>query len=177
MNKVFGNISDFAPVKEDATRVIISYGYEEVGDGENATWIEIYFDKTVVAMPTFAQAKEAIINAINAITDERILKGFVWNNKPVYLSTENQFNYKAAYDVAVQTEGQTLPVKFKLGEDEEGQPVYHTFNSLSSFTDFYTRAIAYINQCLNDGWDEKDNFDWTPYEEALGAEQNVNTEE
>ena len=95
----------------------------------------------------------------------------------MYLSTENQFNYKAAYDVAVQTEGQTLPVKFKLGEDEEGQPVYHTFNSLSSFTDFYTRAIAYINQCLNEGWDEKDNFDWTPYEEALGAEQNVNTEE
>ena len=37
---------------------------------------------------------------------------------PVWLSSENQFNYKAAYDLAVQTGGATLPVTFKFGTDE-----------------------------------------------------------
>ena len=47
---------------------------------------------------------------------------------PVWLSTENQYNYKAAYDLAVQTGGETLPVTFKFGSDE--QPEYHTFEKL-----------------------------------------------
>jgi hypothetical protein len=34
---------------------------------------------------------------------------------PVWLSTENQFNYKAAFDLATQTGGKSLPVTFKFG--------------------------------------------------------------
>lgn len=49
----------------------------------------------------------------------------------------------------------------------EKQPVYYTFEDIETFTDFYTKAIAFINQCLNEGWNKKDNIDWSEYEEAL----------
>lgn len=168
MNKVFGKISDFSPVREDGSRVIISYGFEAV-DEENATWQEVYLYKKQQAIVTLDVVKQAIIGDINAQTDAKILSGFVWGQKPVWLSSENQFNFKAAYDVAVQTEGESLPVKFKLGEQEDGTPVYHTFTSLSAFTDFYTQAIAYIQQQLTAGWQEKDAIDWSPYEALFPA--------
>ena len=76
---------------------------------------------------------------------------------PIWLSTENQFNYKAAYDLAVQTGGQSLPVKFKFGTDE--QPVYHTFTTLEVLQEFYMTSLAFVQQVLDDGWQEKDNLD------------------
>ena len=111
-------------------------------------------------IPTIAEVKADIEELINAHTDAKILTGFSWNGKPVYLSSENQFNFKAAYDLAVQTSGKTLPVKFKLGEDRRGNAVYHTFEDLAEFTDFYTKAIAYVSDCLNEGWEEKDSIDY-----------------
>ena len=76
MNKVFGKQTDFAPIREDASRVIISYGYEIV-DEENATWIEIYLYKKQISQVSLTDVKEAIIADINARTDEKILTGFV----------------------------------------------------------------------------------------------------
>ena len=48
----------------------------------------------------------------NSQTDAAILSGFAYNGAHVWLSVENQYNYKAAYDLAVQTGGETLPVTF-----------------------------------------------------------------
>ena len=45
MNKIYGLISDFTPVKEDASRVIIGYGMTPDADGVHATWKEIDFYK------------------------------------------------------------------------------------------------------------------------------------
>ena len=101
---------------------------------------------------------------IDGITDSKILQGFRWNEVSVYLSTENQMNFKAAFDLNMQTGGLMLPVKFKLGEDTEGNAVYHTFENMEDFTDFYTSAVSYINQCLNEGWAEKDSLDMSSYE-------------
>lgn len=134
---------------------------------ENENTMYEYLAQDFRHKPSIEEIRDAIHAQMNSETDEKIISGFSWNNKPVWLSTENQFNFKAAYDVALQTEGGNLPIKFKLGEDSEGNPVYHTFTSMNAFTDFYTRAIAYINQCLNEGWTRKDSFDFTPYEEAL----------
>lgn len=171
MNKVFGNKTDYAPIREDASQVIISYGLEEQADGVNATWYEIYLYKKVTSQISFDIVKNLIISDINARTDEKILNGFVWNDISVWLSSENQFNFKAAYDLAVQSGGATLPITFKMGEvsDEEGKitPVYYTFEDMATFTDFFGKSVAYINQCLNEGWAEKDNMDFTPYEQAL----------
>lgn len=111
--------------------------------------------------PTASEVLKVITDHVDSLTDQKILTGYRWQGKNVYLSSENQFNFKAAYDVAVQTEGTPLPIKFKLGEDAEGLPMYHTFNSMNAFTDFYTGAISFIQQTLAAGWEEKDAArDW-----------------
>ena len=107
--------------------------------------------------PTQDEIKEIIIAQINRNVEEKILCGLVWKDMPIWLSTENQFNYKAAYDLAVQTGGQSLPVKFKFGTDE--QPVYHTFTTLEELQEFYMTSLAFVQQVLDDGWQEKDNLD------------------
>ena len=160
MKKVSGAIKDFALVRDEGSRIVVCYGYTAV-DEKNATWYEIYF-YTKKGKPSFEQVKQAIIKDINGRTDEKILSGFVWNDTMVWLNRENQFNYKAAYDLAIQTQGASLPVTFKFGTDAE--PVYHTFGQMEEFTDFYTRAIGYINATLAEGWQKKDSFDFSVYE-------------
>lgn len=107
--------------------------------------------------PTIEEIRDIIIAQINRNVENKILCGLVWKDMPIWLSAENQFNYKAAYDLAVQTNGTSLPVKFKFGTDET--PVYHTFNNLEELHEFYISSISFIQQVLNDGWNEKDNLD------------------
>ena len=137
--------------------LIFGYGIDEDGNGYNMR-------KNYDHKPTKTELKEDITQLIDGITDSKILQGFRWNEVSVYLSTENQMNFKAAFDLNMQTGGLMLPVKFKLGEDAEGNAVYHTFENMEDFTDFYTSAVAYINQCLNEGWVEKDSLDMSSYE-------------
>lgn len=87
--------------------------------------------------------------------DKRILSGFVWNGMRVWLSSENQFNYKASYDLAVQSV-KNLPVTFKFGSDEE--PVYYEFTGLEELSDFYTKAMMHIQDTLASGWKRKERF-------------------
>lgn len=163
MSKVFGLTSRYTPVSNETSRRVFAYGIEPVDD-KNSTWFEVFFYKKQYPVVTLQDIKTAIIADINAQTEEKILTGFVWQEKPVWLSSENQFNFKAAYDLAVQKKGKSLPMKFKLGENTDGEPVYHTFEDLTEITDFYTKAIAYINQCLNEGWNRKDSIDWNVYD-------------
>lgn len=116
---------------------------------------------------TEAAMRKLIADWYDPETDAKILNGMVWTSLsgeeiPVYLSIENQFNFKSAYDLAVQKNGATLPVTFKMGE-RNGVPVYHTFSTMEEADDFYTKAVAFINQTLAEGWAKKDNFDWSLY--------------
>lgn len=110
-----------------------------------------------------AEVKKIVIDRINAKTDARILSGFRWNGINVWLSEENQRNFSEAQRVALMTNGQSLPVTFKLGENAEGNPVYHEFTSVEELTGFYLAAVAFIQQCLVEGWQEKDSIDWSLY--------------
>lgn len=134
---------------------LLIYGYrkDNEDDEQGYNWRK-YYDHN----PSAEELKEDIVNLIDSETDGKILSGFVWKEIPVYLSTENQMNFKAAYDLAVQTSGATLPIKFKLGEDTSGNALYHTFSELTEFTDFYTKAMGYVISVLNAGWEEKDNI-------------------
>lgn len=135
-------------------KAVLTYGYwEEQRDGETVgcSWYHVWY-----VSPTNEEVVKAITDAVNAQTDEKILSGYVWNGINVWLSRENQFNFKAAYDVAVQSNGAILPVNFKLGEDERGNPLYYTFSDMDEFVAFYTGAIMYIQQTLAEGWQEKD---------------------
>lgn len=122
-----------------------------------------YMEKEFKYKPTDEEIKQTIIGWINAQTDEAILSGFVWNDMPVWLSSENQFNYKAAYDLAVQTAGATLPVKFKFGTDDV--PCYHTFQTVEELSDFYIQSIQYVQNLLDECWNKKDAFSLDSYQE------------
>ena len=172
MNKVCGNISDFSISREDESRYVISYDLQDAPNNLY-TWYEIYFYKKQVGKPTFKMIKEAVYNDINSQTDHKILTGFVWNNIHVYLSIENQRNFSEAYHMA-QSSSSILPITFKLGENEDGEPVYHTFSTSYELSDFYTKAFAYINQCLNEGWQRKDAIDWEPYKALYPEQEDIN---
>lgn len=159
MDKIYGSPKrqdGLYKVGRDKYELIYGFGQDEQG-GWN--WRQRFNYK-----PTMSEIREVIISLINEETNKRILTGFTWGGKPVWLSAENQMNFKSSHDIAVQSEGANLPVKFKLGEDENGTPVYHTFTKTEPFTDFMTRAVAFINSTLNEGWKEKDSVDWSKFE-------------
>lgn len=133
------------------TNYLLIFGFDTDEDGNHYTWRKYYDHK-----PSVREIKQDISELINAETDAKILNGFTWNGKPVYLSAENQMNFKAAYDIARDTAGASLPVKFKLGENADGEPVYHTFTKLEPLQDFVMRAMAFVVATLNEGWAKKD---------------------
>ena len=127
-------------------------------DNENiVTYMEEEFDHR----PTDEEIKSLVIGWHNEQIDNAILMGMTYNGVRVWLSQENQFNYKAAYDLAVQTNGKTLPVVFKFGTDEK--PVYKQFATLNELSDFYNQAMTYIQNTLAKGWKTKDSIDFTKY--------------
>jgi hypothetical protein len=123
-----------------------------------------YLSENFEHKPSLAEIKEVILSWFNAEIDKEILTGFTWKEIPVWLSMENQFNYKAAYDIAVQSNGETLPT-FKLGTTDN--PVYYKFESLDDLKDFYFKALVFINETLSKGWEAKDAVNWEEYSELL----------
>lgn len=161
-NKYCGNVSDFAPVSEDQSRVVIMYGLNPT-EGEMAEWYQIEFYKKQ-GKPSFEQVKEAIIADINERITAQIVGGMTFEDKPVWLSIENQINFTTA----------TVPCRLKIGEEEDGTPVYHDFETKAQLKAFNDVCLAWKNECLEAGRAEKEGIDWTPYAEAL---QPVSTEE
>ncbi len=129
----------------------VRWDVRENGDGSAS-----YMEKEFIGKPSTSVIKALVTEWVNSRVEETILSGFEWNGMKVWLSSENQFNYKAAYDLAEQSSGATLPVTFKFGTD--GQPVYHTFSSLDDLADFYTKAMRHIQDTLAEGWRSKDSF-------------------
>ena len=136
----------------------VRWDIQEHEDG-SADYMEAEF---LNGRPSDEVAKALIMDWYNQKVDETILKGFSYEGVQVWLSRENQFNYKAAYDLAVQTNGATLPVVFKFGTDET--PVYREFSALDELADFYTKAMLHIQKTLADGWKKKDTFSLNKYQ-------------
>ncbi len=112
--------------------------------------------------PSIEEIEEVIVGWYNEQTDRAILSGFEYEGNMVWLSAENQFNYKAAYDLAVQTDGATLPVRFKFGTATN--PVYRVFDNLDDLTAFYTAAMRHIQNTLDAGWQKKDAINFGSYQ-------------
>lgn len=181
-NKVFGMKSDFAYLREDASRIVVGYDYKEI-DETHAEWYEIYFYKVNVSKLTLQQIKDAIDKDIDEQTDEKILNSYQWevlNGEDeglvvnVWLSKENQSNFKAKHDVAKEYPNLvTWPMKYKVSEIEEDgkkRPVYEYFQNIEELVQFYIGGLNYIEECYNAGWVRKDSIDLDPYEELLNAE-------
>lgn len=173
--KTTGLQADFAPIRDEGTRITICYGLTNAS-GELYEWYEIYLPKKQNAQLTFQMVKDAIIADIDAQTDEKILDGYEFTPDDadtsiiVWLSKESQTNFSEAHRL------QIVPVKFKLNETADKQPIYHTFETFEELNRFYVGGVAYINQCLNEGWARKDSIDWTPYEEYFPKNDNNSQE-
>lgn len=158
MSKIYG-----ATERQDGLYKIGRKKYELIfGYGEDEQGGYNYRETFKGRKPELSEIKDIIVSLVNASVDEKILSGYQWQGKAVWLSSENQFNYKSVYDLAVQTEGAILPFTVKLGSTDE--PDFVTYSDLDTFKQFYTGAISYIQTCLQEGWTEKYNIDWTKYE-------------
>ncbi len=178
MKKIQGIVSDFAYFKEEGSRYVIGYGLKELGSSLYE-WIEVYIYKRQQGIVSLADVKQAIIDDIDARTDEKILSGYEWTvlhgsdagkTVKVWLSAENKENYKAKFDMAKDDpELVTWPAKFKISENDDKTPVYEYFEDFTELKTFYYGGLGYIEQTVNEGWAEKDAIDWTPYETLFPA--------
>jgi len=157
--KVNGLKTDFAPMRNEGTRITICYGLKKV-DGKLYEWHEIYLPKTQNANLSLDIVKTAILNDINKRVKTAIISGFVWNENPVWLSEENQLNFSQA----------VVPATLKIGEQQDGTPIYETFDTKTDLKAFNEACTLWKQQCLSEGYNEKDAIDWAPYE-ALFPEQ------
>jgi len=180
MNKVNGLKSDFAYLKEDASRIIIGYNYKEVSN-DMAEWIEVYVYKKQRSHLSFSEIKKAIIADIDACTDEKILNGYEWTilhgddegkTVKVWLSKENQNNFKAKHDAAKEYPNLVaFPMKYKISEDSDEKAIYEVFQSFEELVQFYLGGLAYIESCYQEGWEVKDGIDFSVYETHNGGEE------
>ncbi len=118
--------------------------------------------------PTSEDALKLVIEDINKLTDEKILNGYEWTilhgadagkTVKVWLSKENQNNFKAKHDAAlVYPEIVTFPMTYKVSEDDSGKAVYEVFESIQELAQFYLGGLAYIEQCYGAGWQMKDSL-------------------
>ena len=186
MNKMSGNQSDFAFIREDASRIVIGYDCKKITGKSLYEWYEIYLPKKQNAQLTFQMVKKAIENDINSRVDEKILCSYPWTvlhgddagkNVKVWLSKENQSNFKAKYDLHfTKPEALTFPTIYKIAEDDDHNAVFEVFQSFEELEAFYLGGIAYIEQCYQSGWLEKRNMDWAPYEEYFPKNDNNSQE-
>ena len=160
MNKVNGKKTSFAPIREDGSRITICYGLKKLS-GKLYEWLEVYLPKKQMSQLTFADVKAAIIADIDERVKTAIIGGFKWQENPVWLSIENQLNFSRA----------TAPVTLKIGEQEDGTPVYHSFEIQQDITDFCTACTQWTQRQRESGWQEKDGIDWAPYEDYFKTEE------
>lgn len=130
---------------------VLSYGFDKDKDSDESgyCWRKDYGHK-----PTEEELKGDIATHVNKLIDEKILAGFIYEGNIVYLSSENQFNYKAAFDLCMLTDRGNLPVTFKFGQ--ENDPKYRQFSTKEDLKDFYLSAISFVTNTLAEGWAEKD---------------------
>ena len=159
MNKMSGTLADFSLIREDGSRIVIGYELKEVGN-DLYEWFEVYLYKKQTSQVNFEMVKRAIIADINERVKANIIGGFVWNEKPVWLSEENQMNFAQG----------VVPVTFKIGEQADGTPIYQEFATKTDLKNFVEACVAWKQQCLTDGWAEKDGIDWAPYEALFPAQ-------
>lgn len=165
MNKVYGTKPYYSLVRQDGSRTIVSFGLILESDGEHYTWYECYWYKKPHPIVTIKDVKNAIITGINEETKTNIIEKFYYQGKNIWLSEINQFNYKAAYDLALDTEGDSLPYLIKVGEEDK--PEYIKIETIGQFKDFYLSMISHIKTYQQEAWSKKDSIDWSIYEKEL----------
>lgn len=182
MNKIYGSKSGYAPVKREGTQIVVCYGYEEI-DNNEATWYEVSLPAGKYPMLSFADVKAAVEGDINAATTASIIGGFDYTVKhgrqagaevKVWLSKENQSDFHAMHQNA---DGLTFPLRYKVGELDDGTPVYEEFADAAEMHAICVLTTNHVLACQQAGWAEKDAIDWSPYEALFPEPEQPNATE
>ena len=78
----------------------------------------------------------------------------------VWLSKENQSDFHAMHQNA---DGLTFPVKYKVGELEDGTAVFEEFANAEEMHAICTATTQHVLVCQQAGWARKDAIDWSAY--------------
>lgn len=150
MNKIYGT-----SVRQD--------GLRKVGRKNFTLFYGLYTDEhggtyeyrhTFDHKPTWEEVKSMLVEAINEHTQETIINGFVWNDQRVWLSDENQRNFM----MMEKQPNELYPLKVKINEDADGQPIYYTFVSEEEFASFSKLGSQHVLNTWMAGWREKDSL-------------------
>ena len=170
----------------------VRWDFKYKGDG-----IYWYEEDVFNYIPSIEDIQQLITEWYNKQTTELILYGFVWNDKRVYLSDENKFNYKAIIDEAARIESAIKAWDEKHpdlagknyifnGEFEEptGRPSsllpvtlklgtnntpenFYVFNTLTELQEFFSAGVQYLIDAYGRGWYQIATFDYEPYIKEL----------
>ena len=77
----------------------------------------------------------------------------------LYLSAENQLNFAAIE----RNKNIPYPLTLKINEQEDGTPIYYTFEDVDEFISFSQAMSLYVIETVQNGWKEKDSVDWTVF--------------
>lgn len=151
MEKVYGS-----PKRQDGLYKVgkneweLIYGF---GEDENGGWN--WRQRFTPTQPTREEILSVIKKQIDISTDEKIANGMKWNEKPVKLDTEAQTNILGIL-VNVSAVGDAMfPMTFKLGDDANGDPVFHEFENAQEFGAFALAATNHKQNAYSEGWQEK----------------------
>jgi len=158
MNTTNGYINQFKPLTYNAksNKYIVSWGLKNIG-GDNYKWnYEIFNTK-----PSIDTIKKTITDYINSQTRFCIENKFRWNGMSIYLSIENQIDYKLLFDTTSLLEGSNLPekVKFKIN----GESIYYDFETIDDMKDFIIAMNNHIRACLEVGNKAKEEINYDDY--------------
>ena len=150
MEKIYGASSaQDGVVKVSNKSYILFFGYGE--DSMGGYNYRHRFDHK----PTVDELRSVIEAHVNTMTQERIVGGYRWKGKQVWLSGENQQNYTSDYLAG------ELPVKVRMYDpDSDASGTVAFIKTPEELADFYNGMVAHVRMCIEDGWSVKDSVDY-----------------
>lgn len=169
MEKIHGLKEYYTPIRYDESRIIVCHNFKLDEDGVNGTWYETYLYKKQKWNPTTQDIKDYVIADINSYITNKIVNGFPYIIKHgeqvntevnIWLSKENQNDFHVMH---TNSDILNFPIRYKVGELKNGNPVYEEFANVEEIHDICTSITNYVLECQKEGWEKKDAIDWDLY--------------
>ena len=150
MEKIYGaSAAQDGVVKVSNRSYILFFGYGE--DDMGGYNYRHRFDHE----PEEEELRAVIEAHVNEQTQERIVGGYQWKGKQVWLSGENQQNYTSA-DLAGE-----LPVKVRVYDsDAYASGTVAVIETPEELADLYQGMVRHVRECVESGWSVKDSVDY-----------------
>ena len=150
MEKIYGaSTAQDGVVKVSNRSYILFFGYGE--DDMGGYNYRHRFDHE----PEEEELRAVIEAHVNEQTQERIVGGYQWKGKQVWLSGENQQNYTSAYLAG------ELPVKVRVYDpDAYASGTVAVIEKPEELADFYQGMVRHVRECVESGWSVKDSVDY-----------------